>query len=137
MIANSGYPHPREGQPFTNFIDRTGSAHRVRTPPRRRADMGESLEQPHASEPNVLYQAACSCLDRGEFELADRLWQQVVALAPAKELAAKTCNDMAVLRCARGDSEGARELFRRALELDESCETARSNLALLDQDPVK
>jgi Flp pilus assembly protein TadD len=95
--------------------------------------MAETLQALDFSEVQVLYQAASSCLNRGEFDVAERLWHQLLGLGPPKELMATTFNDMAVLQAARGDLQGARELFQKAIQTDDSCKAARTNLDLIQK----
>jgi glycosyltransferase involved in cell wall biosynthesis len=78
-----------------------------------------------------LYERACQRVGQGGYRRARRLYESLAATAPDSRRQAIVANDLAALAACSGDLAGARAGFEGALTLDEGCERARANLALL------
>ena len=75
--------------------------------------------------------AAEAALERGDLELAERLFRQVADTDPRNAIAAV---GMGRVAAARDDAEGARRWFVRALEIDPDEAAARRLLAALERE---
>ncbi|MDD5655812.1 MAG: tetratricopeptide repeat protein [Elusimicrobia bacterium] len=76
--------------------------------------------------------AVLSWRQTGYWRDADALWNRVLAVAPDSAIAH---NNLGVLLSRRGELEGARRHFTRALELNGACIEARRALAAGSRDP--
>jgi glycosyltransferase involved in cell wall biosynthesis len=98
----------------------------------RRTPQGPAGAPPE--EPGDLYRQACQLAVEGKPEAARSQLEQLEPAVTEVRLKALVRNDLATLRAQAGDPEAARQGFQAALALDPACETARANLALLEED---
>ena len=77
------------------------------------------------------YRLARKLAARGRHDKARRLYARLEPSAAETRLRALIANDLAVLAAVGGDFEAARESLEAALAIDEGCQPARLNLALL------
>ncbi len=75
--------------------------------------------------------AADAALERGELDVAERLFGQVAEVDPRNAIAAV---GMGRVAAGRDDAEGARAWFQRALEIDPDEAAARRLLAALERE---
>jgi glycosyltransferase involved in cell wall biosynthesis len=78
------------------------------------------------------YEKAHLLAGQGQYEEAHRLYMEVSKTASDPKLQALVLNDLAALAVLRGETAAALEGFQAALTLDQGCEAARANLALLE-----
>src|SRR5262249_1980488 len=79
------------------------------------------------------YQRARQLSQQGLFAEARALYEQLQHGAKALRFAALVQNDLGVLLAEQGELRVARQRLEAALTLDDQCDAARRNLALLDQ----
>ena len=87
-----------------------------------------------ASDANVeqAYRGACGLAERGEFDRAKSVYQELAAKKPPARLAALIENDLGTLEFLAGNASGARAHLVRAVIVDPACEVSRHNLTLID-----
>jgi glycosyltransferase involved in cell wall biosynthesis len=78
------------------------------------------------------YEKAHLLANQGQHDEAHRLYTEVSKTASDSKLQALVRNDLAALAVLRGETAVALEGFQAALSLDQGCEAARVNLALLE-----
>jgi glycosyltransferase involved in cell wall biosynthesis len=82
----------------------------------------------------LLYEEACQTAARGKSQEAHRLYDQLASSATDAKFKALLANDRAALAAMIDDLASARTGFQEALKLDPTCEPARLNLAVLDEE---
>jgi len=80
------------------------------------------------------YLQACAWAEAGEYEAAVGALRELQADTRVGAEQALLDNDLAVVTAVRGDVEGARELFERALRRQSDCQPARANRRLLEEE---
>jgi glycosyltransferase involved in cell wall biosynthesis len=81
------------------------------------------------------YARARKLAERGRFDVARQLYDRLETTVTDPSLKALVNNDLATLLVLDGEKAGALARLQKALSLDEHCEAARANLALLEAEP--
>jgi glycosyltransferase involved in cell wall biosynthesis len=78
------------------------------------------------------YERASTFASKGKHLQAEKLYEEILESAPHARDRALVLNDLAALQVLRGDLAGARDRLEKALALDPTCHSAKSNLELLE-----